>query len=61
MEFILALGSLCSAVNGWIAADKFRLVMNTVTGGSVLVIVLGIATFMIISGTRKLKRYEDLK
>lgn len=41
--------------------EKFRLIMNTVTGGSVLVIVLGIATFMIISGTRKLKRYEDLK
>ena len=52
---------MCSAVNGWIAADKFRLIMNTVTGGSVLVIVLGIATFMIISGTRKLKRCEDLK
>ena len=40
--------------------NKFRLIMNTVTGGSVLVIVLGIATFMIISGTKKLKKYEDL-
>ena len=41
--------------------EKFRLIMNTVTGGSVLVIVLGIATFMIISGTKKLKRCEDLQ
>ena len=41
--------------------EKFRLIMNTVTGDSVLVIVLGIATFMIISGTKKLKRYEDLQ
>ncbi len=39
--------------------EKFRLIMNTVTGGSVLVIVLGIASFMIISGTKKLKKYED--
>ncbi len=41
--------------------ERFRLIMNTVTGGSVLVIVLSIATFMIISGTKKLKRYEDIK
>ncbi|MBQ8967237.1 hypothetical protein [Ruminococcus sp.] len=41
--------------------NKFRLIMNTVTGGSVLVIVLGIATFMIFRGTRKLKRCEDLQ
>ena len=41
--------------------NKFRLIMNTVTGGSVLVIVLGIASFMIISGTKKLKQYEDIK
>ena len=40
--------------------NKFNLIMNTVTGGSVLVIVLGIASFMIISGTKKLKKYEDL-
>ena len=41
--------------------NKFRLIMKTVTGGSVLVIVLGIASFMIISGTKKLKRCEDLQ
>ncbi len=41
--------------------NKFRLIMNTVTGGSVLVIVLVIASFMIISGTKKLKKYGDLK
>ena len=39
--------------------EKFRLIMNTVTGGSVLVIVLGIASYMIISGTKKLKRCEE--
>ena len=38
---------------------RFRLIMNTVTGGCVLVIVLAIASFMIINGTKKIRQIEN--
>ena len=40
--------------------NKFRMIMNLITGGFVLIIALGIASFMIISGTKKLNYYKNL-
>ena len=40
--------------------DSYRKIMNTVTGISVLTIVLGIATYMIIHGSIKLRFYRNV-
>lgn len=40
--------------------QNFRKLMNSITGGFVLVIVLGIASYMIINGTKKMKYYSDI-
>lgn len=39
----------------------YRLIMNSVTGGVVLFAVLGIATYMIINGTKMINRYSKEK
>ena len=38
--------------------EHFRRIMNSVTGGFVIAIVLGIATYMIINGTRKIESFR---
>lgn len=39
--------------------QRFRLIMNSVTGGFAMVTVIAIATFMIINGTRKIQQYRN--
>ena len=41
--------------------QTFRRLMNSITGGFVLVIVLGIATYMLINGTSKMEKYSNKK
>ena len=38
--------------------EHFRRIMNSVTGGFVIAIVLGIATYMIINGTNKIRLFD---
>ena len=40
--------------------EDFRIIMNTVTGGFVLVLTLGLALFMIVNGTKKMKYYKSV-
>lgn len=40
------------------SGSSFPRVANSITGGCVLVIILAIATFMIINGTKKIKQYS---
>lgn len=39
--------------------EKYRMTMNSVTGGIVIAIVLGIATYMIIHGTNRIRALEE--
>ena len=39
--------------------DSFRRIMNTVTGIAVLTSALGIATYMIIKGTKMVHKYKN--
>ncbi len=64
LSLIAALMSMFSLQTSMLRAfskgndGSFRRTMNTVTGISVLTLVLGIATFMIVIGTKKIREYE---
>ena len=39
--------------------DDYRRLFNSITGGFVITIVVGISVYMIIRGTRKIKMYIE--
>ena len=46
-------------VFGGNGSDSYRRTMNTVTGGIVMAVIIGIATYMIIHGTHRLNALEN--